>query len=384
VFGTSRTALKFSFGKYISKEGTGIADGLNPINTSVNSVTRTWGDTNRNFVPNCDLTNFAQNGDCGPISNPNFGKSNVNTVWSDDVLKGFGHRRASWDMALDVQQQLGSKVSVAAGYNYNWHTNFRVTRNLAVTPADFDPFCVAAPSNPALPGGGGYQVCGLYDVKPAKFGLTDNLVVPASTYGKQTRVGNFVHAEIDTRLRSGMLLRGGIDTGQIVTDQCFVVDSPQALLNCRAAPGWGGRTQIKVQASYPFPGDFVFAAILQNVQTVPYGANYTMTNAQVAPFLGRNLAACGTRTIETCTATVVVPLINPDQSFEKRRTQLDLRFTKRFNLTNRTRLQANLDLYNATNSAALLTTNNSYGRQWRNPTAIVNGRLMQLSTRITF
>ena len=145
-----------------------------------------------------------------------------------------------------------------------------------------------------------------------------------------------------------------------------------------------GRTQVKVQASYPLPGDFVVAAILQNIQTVPYGANYTMTNAQVAPTLGRNLAACGTRTIETCTATVVVPLLNPDVNFEKRRTQLDLRFTKRFTLGAGRRLQANLDLYNLTNSAALLTTNTSYGRQWRNPTAIVNGRLLQLSARLTF
>jgi hypothetical protein len=396
VFGTSRTAVKFSFGKYISKEGTGIADGLNPINTSVNNVTRTWGDTNNNFIPDCDLTNFALNGECGPISNPNFGKSAINTVWSDDVLKGWGNRRASWDIAMDVQQQLGSAVSVSAGYNYNWHTNFRVTDNLEVTPNDYDPFCITAPTNPGLPGGGGYQVCGLYDVKPAFFGRTNNVVVPASTFGEQQRVANFIHAEVDTRLRSGMLLRGGIDSGTLTTDQCFVVDSPQGnpagetaanrqgLLNCRSEAPWLGRTQIKLQASYPFPGDFVVAAILQNIQSVPYGANLTMTNAQVAPALGRNLAACGTRTIETCTATVVVPLINPDENYEKRRTQIDLRLTKRFPFGSRTRLQANLDLYNLTNSAALLTTNSTYGSQWRNPTAILNGRLLQLSARLTF
>jgi hypothetical protein len=39
---------------------------------------------------------------------------------------------------------------------------------------------------------------------------------------------------------------------------------------------------------------------------------------------------------------------------------------------------------NLTNSAALLTTNVNYGGQWRNPTAIVNGRLAQLSARMTF
>lgn len=384
LFGDGRTALKFSFGRYISKEGTGIADGLNPINTSVNSVGRTWNDSNGNYSPDCDLANFLQNGECGQVSNLNFGKPNVTTRWSDEVLNGFGARPSSWDMAFDVQHQLGSKVSLTAGYNRNWWGNFRATDNLLTTPADFDQFCITAPRHPDLPDGGGYQVCGLYDVTPAKFGLINNLVVPASNFGKQQRVSNFIHASIDTRLRSGMLLRGGIDTGSTTTDSCFVIDSPQALLQCRSEPGWNGRTQIKVQGSYPFPAGIVAAVILQNIPSVPYGASYRATNAEIAPSLGRNLAACGTRTIQTCTAAVFVPLFDPNIHYESRRTQMDLRLTKNFSLGDKMRLQANVDLYNATNSAALLTSNSTFGTRWRNPVAIVNGRLLQVSGRLTF
>ena len=40
--------------------------------------------------------------------------------------------------------------------------------NTLVTDADYTgPFCITAPSSPDLPGGGGYPVCGLYDIKPA-------------------------------------------------------------------------------------------------------------------------------------------------------------------------------------------------------------------------
>jgi hypothetical protein len=47
---------------------------------------------------------------------------------------------------------------------------------LAVLPS-------VARAHPQLPGGGGYQVCGLYGVAPAKFGLGDEVVTRASNYG---------------------------------------------------------------------------------------------------------------------------------------------------------------------------------------------------------
>jgi len=125
-------------------------------------------------------------------------------------------------------------------------------------------------------------------------------------------------------------------------------------------------------------------AVSPNVPTVPYEAIYRATNREIAPSLGRNLAACGARTIDTCTATVNVPLFNPGQSYEARRTQLDLRVTKNFKTTEKQRLQANLDVYNVGNSGALLTSNGNFGAAWRNPTVIVDGRLFQVSGQLTF
>ena len=382
LFGNSRTAIKFSVGRFVSREGTGIANSLNPIVTAVNSVSRTWNDANQDFKPNCDLANFGSNGECGPISNQNFGRPNVTTRWSDDVLKGFGARQAFWDINTEVQHQFGQSLSATAGWARNWHGNFRVTDNLAVGPGDFDPYCVTAPLHPALPGGGGYQVCGLYDVKPAKFGQSNNLVVPASDFGKQTRVGDYLHLNLDSRFRKGALLRGGFNFGQQVDDSCFVVDSPQALQFCRTKPSFIDGAQFKLQASYPLPFGAVVSAIYQNLHTVPYSASYTMPNSLIAPSLGRNLAACGTAAV--CNATAVVQLVSPLVNFEARRNQLDLRFTKMFRLANQLRLQANFDLYNVGNSGALITTNSTFGPQWRNPQNTVNGRLMQVSGRLTF
>jgi hypothetical protein len=258
-----------------------------------------------------------------------------------------------------------------------------------------------------LPGGGGYPVCGLYDVNPSKFSVVpNNLVTQASHYGDQQRVSDFFNVNVTTRFKSGLLIRGGVDSGRLLLDSCEIrAQIPEFVIGAGATVGSGtgaigptnpfchsstpllGNTQLKLQGSYPLPGEVVVSTIFQNVPSVPYGAIYNATNAEVYPSLGRNLAACGTRDLATCAATVQVALLDPNVSFEARRTQLDLRLTKLFSTGHGSKLQANFDLYNALNSAALLTTNNNFAlvnNPWRNPTAILAGRLIQLSGRLTF
>ena len=162
-----------------------------------------------------------------------------------------------------------------------------------------------------------------------------------------------------------------------------MVDSPQELLNCRVVTPFKGQTQIKVNGIYPLPGGFVVSGVFQNLSGVPYEANYAAPNAEIAPSLGRNLAACGTRAV--CTATVTVPLIAPQTQFEPRRTLLDLRLSKVFTLGPRTRLRANLDVYNVLNDGSILTINNNYGSQWLLPSGgILAARTIQIGGRLSF
>ena len=64
-----------------------------------------------------------------------------------------------------MQHELAPNVALNVGYYRTWYGGFLATDNLAVTPADFDPFCVTAPSDPRLPNAGD-PVCGLYDIRP--------------------------------------------------------------------------------------------------------------------------------------------------------------------------------------------------------------------------
>ena len=155
VFGNGKAAMKASIGRYVNVTGVNIANANNPVVTSVNSVTRNWSDANGNYVPDCDLRNPLLNGECGQISNLAFGQSRITTRYAPDAIDGFRRRGSLWDATVELQHELMTGVSVSGGYYRNWNNNFLVTDNLAVTPTGYDPYCVTAPSNPQLSGGGG-------------------------------------------------------------------------------------------------------------------------------------------------------------------------------------------------------------------------------------
>ena len=414
LFGDGKTALKVSIGRYVAKTGTAVASANNPVTTSVNSVTRTWTD-NGDYVPDCDLKSRAANRECGPMSDANFGGLSPTTHWADDVLRGWGVRNSNWDFGSEIQREIRDGVSLTAGYYRNWYGNFTATDNLLRAPADFSSYCVTAPLNPNLPGGGGYQVCGLSDVSVAKFTQVDNLVTQSSRYGQQKQVNNFFNVGINTHLRSGAQFGGGVDTGRSMTDNCFVVDAPgiaaasltsaqtattvsgistatpttpqtATTINgkqlCHVVTPFRGQTQLKLNGALPLPYNFVVSGIYQDISGPNIVAAYAASNAEIVRSLGRDLGACGGRT--PCAATATVPLVMPGSMYDHRIRRLDVRFTKQLRLTPRLRMQGNLDIYNVFNGSGVVQVNNAFGPQWRQPTEVQDPRILQFSAQLNF
>jgi hypothetical protein len=103
------------------------------------------------------------------------------------------------------------------------------------------------------------------------------------------------------------------------------------------------------------------------------------TNAEIAPSLGRNLAA-------GATATTTVQLIPPGQVYGPRVNQVDLRVSRQFQ-AGRTRIKGLLDIYNVGNVNTVLVWNNTYGRDgaaWQRPTLIISGRIFKIGGQIDF
>lgn len=396
LFGNGKTAVKVSLGRYVKPETTDITNRTNPAAAIAAQATRTWNDSlygagdarSGNYVPDCDLRNRGANGECGALDNQRFGTPVIATRFDQNVTEGWGIRPYNWQASVSVQHELRPALGVGVAYFRTWWGNggpasgdFHVTDNLAVTPADFDPFCIEAPMDSRLPNGGGYPVCGLYDVKPNRFGQVDNLVTDRAAFGERSNVYDGLEFSLRSRFGRGGVLQGGVGMGRTTVDNCASPDFPAQF--CRNTLPFRGELQVKFSGSYPLPWGLQLSGALQNHSGRPVLATFVATNAQIAPSLGRNLAACGTATIATCTATSTVSIVEPNTRFESRYTLLDIRLGKTFR-AGRLRVNPRIDVFNLLNSDAINSTISRFGATWLRPQEIFGARFAKLGVQVDF
>jgi hypothetical protein len=270
-------------------------------------------------------------------------------------------------------------------YNRRWYERFLAVDNLAVTPSDYDPYCITSPVDARLPGGGGQQICGLFDLNPLKVGQINNLGTFASNYGKQTERWQGVDLTVDARLPNHLLLQGGVSIGNTITDNCDIAaalpesvgSTPRAY--CHVETPY--QPQVKFVAAYTLPWDIQFAGAFQSVPGAAVSANVVVPNAAIVPSLKRDLSAGKT-------ATVTVNVVPPATQYGDRLNQLDVRFAKTFRMQFlQSRLKGMIDLYNVTNANPVLTWNNTYGTtgaSWLVPQSILPGRLVKFGAQWDF
>jgi len=386
VGGKGKTALKVSANKYLQGEAVGSLVGVlagqpgpNPVSSIVNSATRLWYDGGPG-PPQCDLTNPAANGDCGPLNNPGFGSTDTTANKYDPAAQfGWGVRPYNWEFGAGIQQQLVPRVSVDVGYFRRIYGNFLVTDNTALAPSDYTEFSVIAPTVPGL-SVSGQSISGVFD--PNEVVQATNLNTLASHYGKQFEHWNGVDIGVTVRRQSGVFLFGGVSTGKTMTDNCAVAAKvPEALTvvayngsetiplqYCHIETPW--LTQVKLNGGYTIPkADVLISAVMQSVPGPPVLANYTITQrAPGVPLVGEG--------------TLNVALIAPGTQYGDRLNQVDLRVGK-FLKVNGLRFLATVDVFNVFNTSAV-TSENPNVLAFRQPTGIAPARFVKIGAQFDF
>mgnify|MGYP003694187005 CR=1 FL=1 len=292
------------------------------------------------------------------------------------VLNGWGVSKHNWDISASIQHELVPRVSLSAGWYRRSYGNQTTIDDLNTSQSSYDgPFCITAPVDANLPGGGGYPVCGLYDIKPTANLLSiQNVRTLADNFGGITDVFNGIDIGVNARLRGGTLVQGGIGAVTRHLDTCnaplesatrgitalafaaatSTVDNPQKQFCDQTFPF---RPDVKVFASHPLPWDVIisgmhqFSSGVQNPLQPSIVADWAVPNATIAAALGRSLASGATKTVR-----LIEPGTVYSTSFGGEPESADLRASKRFRF-NRYTFRVDADLYNAFNSNWPFTLN---------------------------
>ena len=411
VFGNGKTALKFSVARYVNGVGLAagsITDNNNPEITVGTTDTRAWSDLDRNGSPftsggAIQLTELTNS-----TSTASFGRNIPSSLTTDPkVIEGFGVRGYNWEYTVSGQHEIAPRVSISGGWYRRKYGNQTLTvdNRYSLAKGSYDgPFCANAPADPNLPGGGNYQVCGLYDLKPSIVALglpTSSTLTFSSNYGGETNVYQGFEATLNARPKPGAFVQVGINAQKRIYDQCNLVNEgilnyvvtaatevaevfPDGSKACHQDLPF--RPDLKLLGSYTLPLDIQFSATYQFSRGVQTGgaapsilATWSTTPA-TATTLGRAYSANAT------TKSVNLMAVGENYGFQNLN-QLDLRASKRFKL-DRLRVRIDFDAYNLFNIDWPFTLTNTFSTAassaWLRPTNVLQSRFFKLGAQIDF
>ena len=402
VFGNGKTSVKINVGKYLQAAQNGLAyAALRPSSRLQTTTTRVWADANRDFIPNCDLTNRATNGECQAIATSAFGTSVFTSDLDPKLVSGYGVRPGDWGFGASVQQQILPRMSVEVGYNRRWLTNFTWDDNVLQPANQFGAFTITAPVDSRLPASASGAVSGtLYSANPSVSASTNNITKLATDLsgGTYSQTYNGVLLNVSARPRSGIVFQGGISGGPTRTDYCgartaspaFTVLGAQSPTNpwCNTVTGFLAR--YTGLGSYTLPKiDVLVSGTFRSDAGAPLAANWTVTSTSGAAWT--NILNQLGRTPTGANATsVTVNLVEPGTLYGDRVNEFDMRLAKiiRFG---RTRTNIGFDLYNLLNSSAILSYNQAFSTTaltgasaWLSPSSVLQPRFWKFSVQVDF
>jgi hypothetical protein len=358
--GDAKTAVKGSINKYNRAYTTDFANRYDPL--SLQSDTRNWSDCD--YVPGTSTcsslalaTNrdgIAQDNEIGPTNNRNLGI--LLTRRPDPNLK----RPYDIEYTLGVTRQLVPGLSVTGAWYRRDTYDLEQQINTLVATSDYAAFTVPSPLNA--------EPVTIYNLNRAKQGLVDLLDTTASDRSKAHVNYNGLEVSFTARMPRTNLF-GGWSADRLVNVACASFD-PNTFRYCdQSQYKIPFRSDFKLVGSYTLVWDVLIGIALQSYAGQPLAVNWTPA-ASVFPGGQR-------------TQSVTINLIPPGSQYLDRWNQLDLSFRKVFTI-GRYRVDGALDMFNALNSNVVLSQNQAFGSTLGQPLAVLQGRLLRLSSQIKF
>ena len=406
LFGSQKTALKFSLGKYMQAGSTGFAETYNPLALTLARVT--WTDLNGDKVPQGELGCSYLSAGCEinlaqlPAG---FGVASIANF--DPDIK----RMYNIETSVSVQHELLPRVSVSGGWFHRDFKNLRRRDNVLQSFADYTPFTLFSPID-------GTPIT-YYNVSVAARTRVNTVDKTASS--DRTLDYNGFEYSFNARLPRGLTMFGGGMSERTIGKLCDENWNPNLLLYCdQSKSGIPFRTQFKIAGTVPLkyaiavsvsfqslPG-YRFGTAALNIDTgivagpsgQPGATSLANPNGQGTVWLitptTRYTVCPGNSASQGCVvgalvdpglnvASISVPLVPPQTEFGDRINQLDLNVTKTVRM-GRTTFQPKIDFFNLLNQSSVYAVRTlNYGTAaYNQPSSILVGRVFQLGAIVKF
>lgn len=353
LFGTGKTAIKGSFGKYMQRDSVSFAGKYNPMTLS--SDQRTWSGARDALGNPINL---------GPSSNARFGlAADVNP---DPNIK----RPYQLVFNIGVTQELWPRTAITANWYRREYHDITATRNTVVPLTAFTPINVPdpRPNRPPIT---------IYNLTGAPLGdLNQHLEDYTSPNNTQTYNGYDV--TVASRLPNGGSVSGGISIGHTISVTCDVADANSLRFCDESEFDIPWYPVYKVNGAYPLPYGFRVSGVLMAEITTQNVNNTYLINRTIVPSLVQ---------------TSVNPRLDPPGTFSLPR---DILFNMGFSRTftfQKIKLLPTLDIFNVFNSNNVQSRVTAFGPNGRlldtgefvgNSNTNMTGRLARLQMQVQF
>jgi hypothetical protein len=216
----------------------------------------------------------------------------------------------------------------------------------------------------------------------------ENFLTSESTYGEGGREREAfydgVNFNVNARMRNGLFVSLGTQTGRRIDDDCHVVTNygnPNAR-DCRSFDPW--ETTVRGLGSYTIPKvDVLVSATLRSEPPLQLGADWVVPNTVIRGLLG-GVTPPGFNV----NGNTTIDLIDSEHRLfaDNRRTQVDMRFAKVVRV-GRTRTDIGVDLWNLFNTNYATNYEDSFvvGEDtWATPQSIYAPRFVRLNFTVNF
>lgn len=395
LFGNAKTSVKFGLARFVVGETQGATNSYSTISKYDTAfIFAPWNDKNGDrtiFNPDGTvqwdptLPPFAAFMPDNPselaVFDPNYGKVVESKQIDPELKRGWFKRGYSWEYNIGVQHELTSRLALNFLFYRRWNGNGVLTDDRAIeaTSAYYNgPFCISRPADPRLPGGGGGQICGLYDIKPEHVNhVPDNY----QTFAKKLLgrdLPNYIQGfdiAVNGRFVKGVFLQGGLTVIKSYRDNTLLttLDNPEFQYPIRETPY---NAQIKFNGQYTLPWQIAVSGSYSMLRGPEI--SYDWPSAPVGFTLSNGMT----------TRDVLVS--EPSREYYPFVHQANLRFGKVFKVNERYSFKPSVDFYNIFNSDGITAIGSSYappgtpGSNWRVPTGIVQPRQFRITAQLQF